>query len=580
MASLINFLKSSVLTVNEILNAKTSGALQQTETGIKSIEDFFTKLFSPLTSAKDANTTPAISTLTLTPQEQVTVASDQLIVATVVNPVEETLTRAPYTFARAPANTVTQISTTQPNDISHSPVGIEPPPASPGVYPYVKTYKSEGGNIWEVDDTPGQERLFIYHKSGTYQEIIASGRSVYKVMGDNFSIIVNDDNIYIEGSQNLYVKGNMSVTCLNDVSLNVGGRVEMNVNEDFRLKARSISLESTSGDINLYSANNLYTRSDANTSIYAQTNINQEGGANVSISSGSNFVVGAVTKASIKSTATIAMDAPLVATNTGQSGNTASSNAVIISKKTGLGSAPTRENTTAPSIPESIVQGLDDDPALASKAIEDAVKSGRITKEEADKLKTAPSADGPVDNAPAANIKPAGSTGGIENLPESAISGELQLSQNYRLSHVTAPGPVFDYQLRSQGGRSKQRIAANLALLAQNVLEPINKKWGPIQINSAFRQGDGKSQHDRGMAVDITYGDRSNNPEKMMEIAAWIRDNVAFDQLILEYGTSQIWTHVSFNGENKSQRGDVRTCPNPSAATYPAGLQKLAWTKK
>jgi hypothetical protein len=322
----------------------------------------------------------------------------------------------------------------------------------------------------------------------------------------------------------------------------------------------------------------LNTQSSANTSMYARSNMNLLSANSMSIAALKNIAMGATQQVTMKSQAVIAMDSPLVATNKGLSLPVADSDTVIVTNKTGLGPAPTRENTTAPSIVESIIQGADDDGALASKAIDDAVKAGRITKEEADKLKTAPASSGPNDNTKAGAIKPGGNTQGIENLPETAISGTLKLSEHYTLSHLTAPGPVFDYQIRSQGGRSKQRIAANLALLAQNVLEPINKKWGPIQINSAFRYGDGKSQHDRGMAVDITYGDRSSDPVKMIEIAKWIRDNVAFDQLILEYGKSQIWTHVSFDGEG-TQRGDIRTCPNPAAATYPPGLQPLAWSK-
>ena len=102
MASLISFLKSTVLTVSDSLNAKTSGALQQTETGIQAVEDIFTKLFSSLLNSGNANTAPPITTLTLTPEENTQVAFDQAIVSTVVNPTEVLLTRAPYTFATAP----------------------------------------------------------------------------------------------------------------------------------------------------------------------------------------------------------------------------------------------------------------------------------------------------------------------------------------------------------------------------------------------------------------------------------------------------------------------------------------------
>ena len=84
------------------------------------------------------------------------------------------------------------------------------------------------------------------------------------------------------------------------------------------------------------------------------------------------------------------------------------------------------------------------------------------------------------------------------------------------------------------------------------------------------------------MAVDITYGTRSTDPATMYAIAQWIKEHVAFDQLLLEYGTSQIWTHVSFNGEG-AQRPFTDRSPlmtvTPPAKPVP-GLQKLAWKPK
>ena len=571
--SLSSFLKK-VTAFTTSLEAKTSGLFSEIDGAISLLDSF-----SALGKLYTANSASSITTTALTYDEKVELDTAQTLAATLVNPIEVPLTAnlaTPVATITDPT-AVTDISPTQPGAVYTTPVGTEPPLAFRGVYPYVHTYKSMSGHIKEVDDTPGHERLFDYHKSGTYQEIAEDGRRVVKVIGDNFQIVVQDDNIYIEGSQNIYVKGNMSITCLNDVSLNVGGRVEMNVNEDFRLKAKSISLETTSGDINVYSANNLYTRSVANTSMYAGKNIGQAAGANVSINSGSSLTMASTVKSTFKSSAVVAIDAPVIASNIKQSANVAASNTVAIAKKTGLGTAPTRESTTAPSIVESIIQGLDDDAESASNAINEAVAAGRITQEEADALKTAPSAAGPADTSPFKKVSPLGSTNGIENLPEVSISDKLPLSKNYKLSHLTAPGPVFDYPIRAQAGKTKAQLAANLALLAQNVLEPIRKKYGNIQINSAFRHGSGKSQHDRGQAVDITYGIKSTDPATMLEIAKWIRDNVAFDQLIHEYGNSQIWTHVSFDGSIKEQRGDVRTCPNPSAATYPAGLQLLNW---
>ena len=584
MASISNFLKNNILSTSKLINAKVSGALTSVNGTIGIVDSIFQKLFGNLLTGDSP-----LTDLTLSYEEQTIVNKDRAITSTAVDPVKVPITSSVASATLAETiiqnpSAVVSISGTQATDIVTEPTGIEPPMSSPGQYPHVHVYKSESGHIKEIDDTPGNERLLDFHKSGTYQEIAPDGRRVVKVVGDNYLIVVADDQIYIEGSHNLYVRGNMNITCLNDVALNVGGRVEMNVNEDFRLKAKSISLETTSGDVNIYSTNNLYTRSGANTSIFAGKNINQGAGANVSIAAGSNIIAAAATKVSIKSNAAVAMDAPLVTTNKGNSGNTASSNAVAIAKVSGLGTAPTREDTTAPSILESIIQGADDNEESSSAAIKEAIASGRITQEEVDEHQKTTFATEETDTTSPNAVTPTATTANeIKLLPETSISRELKLSTNYRLSHLTSPGPVFDHQIRAQNGRTKAQLAGNLSLLARNVLEPIAKKFGPITINSAFRSGSGKSQHLKGMAVDITYGTRSTDPATMYAIAQWIKEHVAFDQLILEYGKSQIWTHVSFNGEGAQRpftdRTKVMTCPRAPTGGYVPGLQKVAWKR-
>lgn len=586
MSSISNFLKKTVLStagslsnkVSGALNAKVSGALNIIDGSVGLIDDALSMLFGKFTTGADA-----LTDIILTYEEEQIVSKDKTIASTTVDPLKAPITSntSSPTFAEAVSSpAITSISPTQPNDISVTPTGTEPPMAFRGQYPYVHTHKSESGHIKEVDDTPGHERLLDYHRSGTYEEIAPDGRRVVKVVSDNHVVIVGDDNIYIEGSSNLYVRGRMSITCLNDVSINVGGRAEVNVTEDLRMKAKSISLESSSGDINIYSAKSLNTRSAANTSIYAEGNMNALAKDSMSVKSAKNLAMEAAEKASIKTKSEISMDSAVVLTNKGTSLPTAADASVSIAKKTGLGAGPTRENTTAPSILESIIQGVDDDEEEQAQAIQEAIASGRITQEEIDQLKNTTFETEETDSTPPGAVKPTATTANeIKSLPETAISSELKLSTNYRLSHLTAPGPVFDHQIRAQGGRTKAQIAGNLSLVAQNAIEPIAKKFGPITINSGFRQGSGKkSQHEKGMAVDITYGVRSTDPATMYAIAQWIKDNIAFDQLILEYGTSQIWTHVSFNGEG-SQRGIVLTCPRAPTGGYKPGLQKVAWKK-
>lgn len=94
--------------------------------------------------------------------------------------------------------------------------------------------------------------------------------------------------------------------------------------------------------------------------------------------------------------------------------------------------------------------------------------------------------------------------------------------------------------------------------LVLNVLQPA-RDWvkAPIRINSGYRceelnkavEGVANSQHMKGQAADITTGTRTGN----IGLFDWMRDNVPYDQIILEKGGQWIHvSHVSFN-ENRKQ---------------------------
>ena len=47
-----------------------------------------------------------------------------------------------------------------------------------GVYPYNHVVETESGHIMEIDDSPGAERLYRQHRTGTFEEIHANGDMV------------------------------------------------------------------------------------------------------------------------------------------------------------------------------------------------------------------------------------------------------------------------------------------------------------------------------------------------------------------------------------------------------------------
>lgn len=102
----------------------------------------------------------------------------------------------------------------------------------------------------------------------------------------------------------------------------------------------------------------------------------------------------------------------------------------------------------------------------------------------------------------------------------------------------------------------------NMYALCEHVLEPVREKFGkPVQINSGFRSfelnqaigGAAKSQHLSGEAADIEIVGVSNR-----EIFEYIRDNLMFDQLILENHHQEVpssgWVHVSYSQRRNRQQ--------------------------
>jgi zinc D-Ala-D-Ala carboxypeptidase len=99
----------------------------------------------------------------------------------------------------------------------------------------------------------------------------------------------------------------------------------------------------------------------------------------------------------------------------------------------------------------------------------------------------------------------------------------------------------------------------NLHRLCDNILQPVREHFdGPVNISSGFRSvelclaigSSSKSQHAKGQAADFEVLGVDNKV-----VAEWIRDNLDFDQLILEFYNEDDpqsgWIHCSYAGTDE-----------------------------
>ena len=118
----------------------------------------------------------------------------------------------------------------------------------------------------------------------------------------------------------------------------------------------------------------------------------------------------------------------------------------------------------------------------------------------------------------------------------------------------------------------------NAKMLFAHVVQPVRDNFGVTVINSGYRGpelneavgGSSKSQHCKGEAVDIECPGTPN-----YDVANWIKENIEFDQLILEFYTPGIpdsgWVHVSY--KHDANRKHILTAMKENGKTvYKTGL--------
>lgn len=90
-------------------------------------------------------------------------------------------------------------------------------------YPYNKVKETESGHVFEIDDTPGNERISQFHRSGTSYEVQQDGSKTETIVGDNYTVVIGSDNIYIRGNVNLTIDGDYRQLVKGNYHLEVNG---------------------------------------------------------------------------------------------------------------------------------------------------------------------------------------------------------------------------------------------------------------------------------------------------------------------------------------------------------------------
>jgi hypothetical protein len=112
-------------------------------------------------------------------------------------------------------------------------------------YPYNHVIATDSGHSFEMDDTPGRERIRLQHRSGTFNEIHSDGTEVHKIIGDGYEIVTKDKNVLIKGVCNITINGDAIVNVKGNKFERIEGNYEQEILGDYtqlvRKKTRIIS---------------------------------------------------------------------------------------------------------------------------------------------------------------------------------------------------------------------------------------------------------------------------------------------------------------------------------------------------
>jgi hypothetical protein len=152
----------------------------------------------------------------------------------------------------------------------------------------------------------------------------------------------------------------------------------------------------------------------------------------------------------------------------------------------------------------------------------------------------------------------------------------MQLSANFSLNEMVKSETALRYDMDNTPGDAE---IANLKTLCEKILQPVRDHYGKgVKVNSGFRHpevnakvgGSKTSDHCKGQAADIEIPGVAN-----ADLAEWIKENLSFTQLILEFYTPGVpdsgWVHVSYDPANLKKQ--VMTAMKENGKTvYKPGL--------
>lgn len=152
----------------------------------------------------------------------------------------------------------------------------------------------------------------------------------------------------------------------------------------------------------------------------------------------------------------------------------------------------------------------------------------------------------------------------------------MNLTKNFTLEEMVKSETALRYGIGNTPGEIE---IENLKRLCEQILQPVRDHFQKgVKVNSGYRTpevnekvgGSKTSDHCKGQAADIEIPGLAN-----YDLANWIKNNMTYTQLILEFYTPGVpdsgWVHVSYDPNNLKKQ-DLTATKKDGKTVYLQGL--------
>ncbi len=158
----------------------------------------------------------------------------------------------------------------------------------PPQYPYNNVQQTESGHTFEMDDTPGQERVRLQHRYGSFIELHPNGDEVHKIVGKGYEIIASDKNVLIKGVCNITIEGDSVLHVKGDSYNQIDGTAYQTVNGSVKQLVNGDCQQTVDGDYDVNVSGDMNINA-SNVNINADLNVRGDIGSTQSISADGNI---------------------------------------------------------------------------------------------------------------------------------------------------------------------------------------------------------------------------------------------------------------------------------------------------